>query len=290
MIYNSGPHTIRQTLGVAVSFLSENEIDTAKNDAYVLLEHILNMDRIQLMLHMSEEIKKDKLQEYFKVLELRAQGYPLQYLVGRQEFMSLDFKVTPDVLIPRPETELLVETAIALAEQYPYPPKVVDVCTGSGCIIISICYYFKEGVYLASDISPYALEVARENALRHEMQDKIGFLEADLLDNPAFSSSDIIVSNPPYIATNEIAGLQREILGHEPHLALDGGPDGLDIYRKLIAQAYARLNQNGWLLVEIGWDQGNAVAELFLARGFNNIDIIKDYPGKDRIVKGQKGI
>lgn len=290
MLFKNKPHSVRKSLEVAVSFLLEQGIETAKIDASLLLQHILNIDKTKLLLILSEEITENALMEFEEALLQRAKGVPLQYITEQQEFMSLPFKVTPDVLIPRPETELLVEKAIEYIKKLPYPPKIVDVCTGSGCIIISICYYVKKGIFLAGDISGSALEIARYNAQQNAVDKKINFLQADLLENPEFAEADIILSNPPYIASAEIPTLQREVSLHEPHIALDGGDDGLVVYRRLIPQAFKNLKVGGWLYVEIGWDQGQAIIELFILYGFEDVKITKDYAGNDRIISGRKPV
>lgn len=288
MIYAIKPHTIRETLKVAVSFLSANNVQAAQNDAYVLLQHIFKVDKQQLLFLMEKPIDETALMLYQEYLLKRCQGYPLQYLTGKQEFMSLNFEVTPAVLIPRSETELLVEKTIELLKTFQNTPKVVDVCTGSGCIIISICYYVKKGIFFATDISLEALRVAKKNASNIGLEKEISFFNADLLDNSAFAFSDIIVSNPPYIARNQIPLLQPEVSCYEPKLALDGGEDGLDIYRHLVPQAFGCLKNNGWFLVEIGCDQGDSVRSLFEANDFKEVNVYQDYSGKDRIVVGRR--
>lgn len=283
------PRFVRETLQMAVSFLNSKDIPDASSDALVLLGFVLGLTKEKLFLALPEEIQNDKIDTFLKILERRGAGYPLQYLTGRQEFMSLPFIVTPAVLIPRPETELLVERVIDIAQSSAQPLTIIDVCTGSGCIINSICYYVKKGIFLASDISSDALEIAKKNADELGLAEKITFYQADILELDVFKDVDVIVSNPPYIIREEIKTLQREVSLHEPKLALDGGEDGLEIYRRLIPAARTKLKKNGWLLVEIGCEQGEEISRLFKENGFINIAVEKDFNNLDRVVSGQKG-
>lgn len=283
------PHTIRETLRVAVSFLNTANIPNASNDAWTLLGYVIGYTREKMLLHLEESISKNAAETYEQLLKRRSAGEPLQYLVGYQEFMSLPFLVSPAVLIPRPETELLVEKVIEYTKKLTVPPKIVDVCTGSGCIIISICYYVKKGFFLAGDISSEALKIARKNAARNSVSDLIQFYQADFLADSAFGDADVIVSNPPYIPNKEIENLQREVRCHEPQLALAGGEDGLDPYRRIIPQAYIKLKSVSKLFLEIGYDQGEAVKQLCLIQGFKKVTILQDYAGLDRIVTAEKG-
>lgn len=288
MLFENKPFTIREALMVAVSFLSEKGIISAQNEAIVLLEHLSGIEKTQLFMLFTERINDATANQYEKLLTKRAEGVPLQYLTGKQEFMSLSFDVSPDVLIPRPETEILVEKALAIAKNYSYPPKIIDVCTGSGCIITSICYYLKKGIFLAADISKEALGIAYKNCAKFGLENAIHFYEVDLLNHPDFTDADIILSNPPYIASAEIPELQREVSLYEPHLALNGGTDGLKFYRKLIPKAHQVLKTGGWLVVEVGWDQGERVRDLFKKSDFSEIEVYQDFSGHDRVVCGRK--
>ena len=288
MITENKPRFVRETLQMAVSFLKNNNIPDAGNDALVLLGAALGLTKEKLLLAFPEEMPMDKWDNFRKMLEARRKGYPLQYLTGKQEFMSLLFTVTPAVLIPRPETELLVEKVIDLARNAKEPLKIIDVCTGSGCIINSICYYVKKGIFLASDISEQALEIAQKNAQELGLAREIAFFQGDLLSIQEFKDADVIVSNPPYIIREEIQTLQREVSLYEPKLALDGGEDGLEIYRRLIPEAQVTLKKAGWLFVEIGCEQGEVTRKLFANNGFINIAVSKDLNNLDRIVSGQK--
>jgi release factor glutamine methyltransferase len=288
MITENKPRFVRETLQMAVSFLKSHSIPDAGNDALVLLGAALGLTKAKLLLAFPEAMPMNKWDTFRKMLEARGQGYPLQYLTGKQEFMSLPFTVTPAVLIPRPETELLVEKVINFARNAPEPLKIVDVCTGSGCIINSICYYVKKGIFLASDISNSALEIAKKNAQELGLAGNITFYQGDLLSLEEFKGADVIVSNPPYIIRKEIQTLQREVSLYEPKLALDGGEDGLEIYQRLIPQAQTKLKKSGRLFLEIGCEQGAAISELFANNGFINIEVSKDFNNLDRIVSGEK--
>lgn len=212
------------------------------------------------------------------------QGTPTQYLTSKQEFWSLEFQVAPGVLIPRPETEHLVEAAIAVAAQFPQP-AIVDVGTGSGNVAISLKKEIPHAEVYASDISEAALEIAKHNAgnlLNGES--KIIFRHGDLLQPFSGSTFDLIISNPPYISAAEYEALSCEIREHEPKLALYAGEEGLDVYRKLIPQAQSYLNSHGYVLVEIGYGQKDAVVGIFEEHGFAIQDVIKDYAGIARVV------
>lgn len=220
-------------------------------------------------------------ERYREVLRLRGQRIPLQHITGEQEFMGLVFFVNEHVLIPRQDTEVLVEEALRHIKD---GQKVLDMCTGSGCIIISLAM-FRNITAQAADISKEALKVACVNAKRHERE--IRFLESDLFANVE-ESYDCIVSNPPYIASAEVQYLMPEVRDHEPLSALDGTEDGLYFYREIIKDAKEHLNEEGWLLFEIGWDQGVAVSELMAEAGYKNVEVKKDLAGLDRVVIGQR--
>ena len=255
-------------------------IADVKTDAWMLLEMAAKIDRNYYYMHMDDEITKEQLEEYEWALKKRSEHIPLQYIVGETEFMGLPFKVNSSVLIPRQDTETLVEEALKVAKQ---GMKVLDMCTGSGCIIISILHHGKDLEGYASDISRHAINVAKENAKLNQVA--VSFETGDLFDHIK-GKYDIIVSNPPYIRTDEISKLMPEVQNFEPFDALDGKEDGLFFYRRIVEQAGDYLNPGGHLLFEIGHAQGTDVSELMVQAGFKDVRVIKDLAGNDRVVTG----
>ena len=272
--------TFREAVGLGEKILTMAGIADVKTDAWMLLEMAAKIDRNYYYMHMDDEITKEQLGEYEWALKKRSEHIPLQYIVGETEFMGLPFKVNSSVLIPRQDTETLVEEALKVAKP---GMKVLDMCTGSGCIIISILYHGKELEGYASDISRHAINVAKENAKLNQVA--VSFETGDLFDHIK-GKYDIIVSNPPYIRTEEIAKLMPEVQNFEPYDALDGKEDGLFFYRKIVEQAGDYLNPGGHLLFEIGHDQGTDVSDLMVQAGFKDVRVIKDLAGNDRVVTG----
>ena len=253
----------------------------AKIDAWLLLEMVAKIDRSFYFTHTDEEVDPEVLTEYERVVEKRAEHVPLQYITGEQEFMGMTFKVNSNVLIPRQDTETLVEETLKVIEPQ---MEVLDLCTGSGCILLSILKNAPAVKGTGSDVSKQALLVAKENAKLHNLE--ADWVRGNLFDNIT-GQFDVIVSNPPYIAQTEIPSLMPEVAQFEPIQALDGGPDGLDFYRRITEEAPKYLKENGYLFFEIGFDQGAAVQQLMTAAGFKDVAVIKDLAGNDRVVKGQ---
>ena len=255
-------------------------IEEGKLDAWLLMSYMAKIDRSFYYTHMDEPMPEDLEHDLFASVDKRKEHVPLQYITGEQGFMGLTFNVNSNVLIPRQDTETLVEEALkVIRPEY----RVLDMCTGSGCIIISIKYNVPEVVATGSDVSKQALLVAKENARKYGMN--IDFVTGNLFDNIT-GDFDVIVSNPPYIATSDILTLMPEVRDFEPVGALDGGVDGLDIYRPLIAGAKDHLREGGALLLEIGYDQAADVTGLMRENGFVAVDVIKDLSGHDRVVTG----
>ena len=262
--------------------LTENKIEDANLIARVLLEFILKIDRNELIKKQLQEIEKEKEEEYKQKIEQILQGMPLQYITNSQEFMKLNFFVNENVLIPQPDTEVLVEEVIKIA-QIESKTKILDICTGSGCIGVSLAYYLKNAKITMSDISKNAIEIAKKNAKENKVLEKTEFIKSDLFENIE-EKFDIIVSNPPYIETDVIKSLSKQVQ-NEPKIALDGGVDGLLFYRKLIKEAPNFLNDNGYLCMEIGYDQREKVIELAKQKeSFSKIEAIKDLSGNDRVI------
>ena len=275
--------TWQEALKAAEAELAENGVEEAGQDAWILLEEYGKIDRTHYFLMQKEEIPEEIRIIYQEAVKKRADRIPVQQITGKQEFCGLEFRVNEHVLIPRQDTECLVEEV--LKKMRP-EGKVLDVCTGSGCIIISVKKLYKSACHcFATDVSEEALKVAETNAKR--LNADVTFWQGDLFESVE-GTFDCIVSNPPYIESAVIAGLMPEVRDHEPLLALDGKEDGLFFYRKIIKEAKEYLQPQGWLLFEIGYLQGEAVKELLTEQGYQNITVKKDLAGMDRIVLGQR--
>ncbi len=260
-------------------------VGEARREAGALLAHLIKRDRAFLITHGDAPLTPDDLARFRQLIARRAAGEPFQYITGRQEFYGLDFEVTPDVLIPRPETELLIETALQLLKEKT-APLICDVGTGSGCIAVTLLHERADARAVALDISTPALHIAARNASRHNVSGRLSLLLSDCF--AALNSTDepftIIVSNPPYIAESHLAGLQREVRDHEPRGALTPGGDGLGVIHRLLNDAPQFLVAGGHLVFEIGFDQHEAVAELIDPRVWALLGMHKDLQGIPRIV------
>jgi release factor glutamine methyltransferase len=256
--------------------------DVPRLEAEVLLGHVLETSRTGLMAHPERSLTSDQVERYETLVRRRASDYPLPYLTGRVEFYGLELEVTPEVLIPRPETETLVDLALARR-----PTHVVDVGTGSGCIAVSVAVHLDRATVYGIEISPAALAVARRNVERHGVAGRVRMMVGDIL-SPRPGPVDLVVANLPYIPTGQCASLPASVRDHEPWLALDGGPGGLAAIRRLLAQAPAVLRPGGGLLVEIGADQGEAASRL--ARTYfpqAEVRVHPDLAGRDRVLEVQ---
>ena len=274
--------TYRSALEEGKKYLENRGVPEPETDAWYLLEHVCGFNRTGYLLHMNREMEETEYARYQSVLMERGKRIPLQHITGEQEFMGLTFRVNDQVLIPRQDTEILVETAMKQAKP---GMQVLDLCTGSGCIIISLMK-LRPGIEgTASDISADALKVARENADRLDV--KVRFVESDLFER-IYGRFDLIVSNPPYIPTGAIGRLMEEVRLHDPRRALDGHGDGLYFYRKIIAESDLYLKQGGWLMFEIGSDQGEAVTAMMRRAGYTRVEVIRDLAGLDRVVTGRR--
>lgn len=277
--------SIAQALVEGTLLLRKAGIEDARRDAATLLANLIGRDSTYLIAHAEREVTAADITRYRNLIERRASGEPLQYINGHQEFFNLDFTVTPDVLIPRPETELLVETALELIEKDD-ELRICDVGTGSGCIAISILYERPCASGIALDISPAALTVAATNAQRHAVDSRLKLVESDCFAalDPLEDKFQLIVSNPPYVVEETFKTLQREVREHEPRSALTPGGDGLAMIRRLLTESPDFLTPGGHLLIEIGFDQNEAVTEMIEAQTWTLLDIRKDLQGIPRIV------
>lgn len=275
---------VKRVLEEAIKILKDNNIDEAIIKAKIVLCMVLKIEKEYIIINDSKEMAKEDEEKYFQYINKLKNGIPLQYITNNQEFMKLNFFVDENVLIPRADTEILVEEVISLANDD--KNKILDVCTGSGAIAVSLAKYIKNSNVMAIDISKEALKIAEKNAFNNNVN--IKFIESDLFNNLEENDFDIIVSNPPYIRENVINELSIEVK-HEPKIALDGGKDGLDFYRKLSSESYKYLKEDGYLCLEIGYDQKNEVIEILKnEKKYKNIYSKKDLFGNDRIIIAQK--
>ena len=276
--------TIKETLTKGMIMLKSNNIESPKLKARLLLQYILKKSRQYLIVYDNEEVGKKEQWEYFVNIEKLTKGVPLQHITHTQEFMKMDFYVDENVLIPRPDTEILVEEVIKIAQKMD-KPKILDLCTGSGAIAISIAKNVPNAEVYAVDISEKALEVAMKNA--HRLETNVKFIKSNLFKDLKEMKFDIIVSNPPYIKKDDIQFLSNEVQ-KEPEIALDGGYDGLDFYRKITKQAIEYLKFGSYLCFEIGFDQKIDVIEIIEKEGhYTGTYCKKDLCGNDRIIVTQ---
>lgn len=260
-------------------------IEEAALDARLLLEAVCGTDRNDLLVHGEQPVSPEAEEKYLNWIRQRAEHIPLQQLTGEQDFMGLTFSVNEHVLIPRQDTEILVEEVL---KELHDGMRVLDMCTGSGCILLSLLHYSNDCEGLGVDLSAEALEVAGRNVLKvltPEKAEHAHFLQSDLFEKVE-GKFEIIVSNPPYIASAEVEKLMPEVRDHEPRMALDGTEDGLYFYRRIIEEAGKYLVSSGMLFFEIGYDQGQAVSELMRTEGYCEVQVVQDYAGLDRVVLG----
>ncbi|MCR4797366.1 MAG: peptide chain release factor N(5)-glutamine methyltransferase [Lachnospiraceae bacterium] len=302
--------TYNEALQAGIAELEKAQVPNAHFDAEELLLFATKMSRAIYLLSRRETVPEDLLEVYFSCIKRRCERVPLQHILGYQDFMGYSFKVNENVLCPRQDTESLVEKAYEIldemflrdgfskfenvvpirrsSENNAAGRKALDLCTGSGCIAICLDLYAKENGFplsvTATDASEDALSVAKENASHHKAD--IRFLQGDLFDAAGDEKYDMIISNPPYIPKKVIEGLMPEVRDHEPHGALDGGEDGLYFYRRITSEAPAYLTERGYLICEIGFNQGKDVSEMLKSNGFMDVEVHKDLAGNDRIVLG----
>ena len=273
--------TIKQAITKGMIMLKSNNVESPKLKARLLLQYILDKPSQYIIVYDNKEIDKQQQWQYFVNIEKLTKGVPLQHITHRQEFMKMDFFVDENVLIPRPDTEILVEEVIKIAQKYNLP-RILDLCTGSGAIAISLKKFVPNADITAVDISEKALEIAQRNAKK--LETKINFLKSDLFDKLDNKKFDIIVSNPPYIRKDEIKKLSEEVQ-KEPKIALDGGEDGLDFYRIITEQAINYLKTGSFLCFEIGYNQKNDVIKIIEdEQNYKNTYCKKDLYGNDRII------
>lgn len=283
---------IKKLLQMGVDKLGEREYLNPTLDALLILCYLLNVDKSYLYTHGDRVVSEEIVDKFLYFIEKRKTGYPLSYLLKEKEFYDLSFYIEEGVLVPRPDTEILVDWVINTSvEVYGNQPiNIVDLGTGSGCIGITLAYHLKGAVIYAVDLDEKALKVTEKNILRHNLNDRVVLCKGDMLEAikalQLEEKVDIIVSNPPYIPSEDIEELQVEVRGYEPRKALDGGIDGLDFYRRIIPESKIYLKSGGILAFEIGYEQGNSVRELLVEEGFSSVEVLVDLQGLDRVVVG----
>lgn len=275
--------TIRKLLRDGTEQLRQAGVDSASLDARLLLQYVLEMRHEELLRHHTQLVGKGKALDYKKLLLRRMEREPLACITGHKEFWSLEFRTTQDTLDPRPDSETLIETALRLCE----PATILDVGTGTGCLLLTLLHEYSQARGTGVDISPAALRVAESNAKRLGLQERVHFLHSDWLAG-VDGQFDLIISNPPYIPSSDIDGLEPEVRDYDPMGALDGGADGLDAYRALIPQAAARLALGGWLLLEIGQGQQGDVTNVVTDAGLEVREQVKDLAGIVRCIAASK--
>lgn len=286
---------IRDALQAGLKTLLQHQVPSSQLAAELLLMHVLQCDRAYLHTHAETEISSENAERFFQLIAERTTGKPTQYITGHQEFWGLDFEVTPNVLIPRPETEHTVEQVIELSNALEYPKdarlRIVDVGTGSGCIVLALAREFPRAVLFGADISGTALVVASRNAVRLQMPQRVKFLESDLLarflDKDFLGTFDFVVSNPPYVGCEEVDKVQREVREFEPRVAWGGLARGEEIYARLFPQAFEVLKPGGHVVVEIGYNMRDRVLAL-LGPEWSDIKVRPDLAGIPRVVSARK--
>ena len=279
---------LKELLNRAVYKLKNAGIEQPILKARILMQYTIKKPREYLIIYDQKEITKKQEKEFMQNVEKLIKGTPIQHITYSQEFMKLNFFVNEDVLIPRPDTEVLVEEVLSITKRLTRP-RILDLCTGSGAIAISIAKYAQNSELYASDISKKALKIAKENAKNNNVEERIKFIESDLFNSIPKMKFDIIVTNPPYIRTGDIPNLQKEVQ-NEPQIALDGGIDGYDFYRKISSKAYEYLKYNGYLCMEIGYDQKEFVMDILeYEKRYSKTYSKKDLYDNDRIIVTRVG-
>jgi len=278
--------TVQRVIQWTTGHFQKKGLDNPRLEAEVLLAHLLGIDRMGLYLNYDRSLKEGERTAYREMIQRRAEGEPTAYIVGSKEFWSLRFAVSPECLIPRPETEHLVEEAVRLGKELERPLRVLEIGQGCGAVAVALATELDQAEIVATDISPGACSLAQENAERHGVTGRIRVVLGDLFPRgePPFG---LICSNPPYVPTAEVLALAPEVRDYEPLTALDGGEDGLRFFRRIAQGAPAFLIEGGWLLLEMGQGQASQVAAILQEQGFAQIDLIPDHAGIKRVIKAQ---
>ncbi len=287
----SGEWTVKRLLDWTIGFLNRKGLDQPQLCAQLLLAHALACERLELYLRFEATPEAPQLDVLRELVRRASEGEPIAHLIGKKEFYSLELQVGPDVLIPRPETETLVAAALDLARGADRPAaSILELGTGSGCVAAALAVHLPDVRVVATDLSPEALRVAEANLARHGLDDRVELHQGDLFDAVPDEATrfGMVVSNPPYVRTDDLTGMSAAVARHEPRIALDGGPDGLDTLRRIIAGAPARLEPGGWLALEMGYDQASSVRPLVEAAGLADVCLVKDGLGHPRVIAGRR--
>lgn len=279
---------IGSLLNLATKMLKSKKIDTARLDSQLILGKVLNKDKIYLMINSSEEVEKEKEEEFLNLINKRMENMPVRYILGEVDFMGLDFYIEEGVLIPRSDTEVLVEEVLKIIgkDEKLY---VCDLCSGSGAIGISLAYYRKNIMVDLIDFYEKPEKISKKNIIKNNLENQVKFIKSDLLKEPIkeLKKYDIIVSNPPYIKEDVIETLMDDVKNYEPRSALSGGDSGLIFYERIVEESKKVLKENGILAFEIGYDQGDSVSNIMKNNGYIDIKVVKDLAGLDRVVIGR---
>jgi len=278
--------TIGQEMETAMAKLAQAGVDTPQLDAEVLMAQIIGEQRVYVITHPDRVLSEDEQHRYREAVTRRANREPLAYITGKREFWALSFEIVPGVLVPRPETEVLIEAVLSTLRARENP-LIADIGAGSGIVAVTLAYELPDAIVYATDISPVALDITKKNAARHQVELRVDVIEGDLLDplpDEVKGKLDAVVSNPPYIPSDEIGRLQPEIAIFEPREALDGGVDGMYYHRRILETSKEWLKPGGWVHIEIGIGQGEAVSSYARELGYKNIRITNDLAGIERVV------
>jgi release factor glutamine methyltransferase len=278
--------TVLKVIQWTTEHFQKKGLDNPRLESEVLLAHLLGIDRMGLYLNYDRPLKEEERTAYREMIQRRTAGEPSAYIVGYKEFWSMRFTVSPECVIPRPETEHLVEEAVRIGKELPPPLRALEIGCGCGAVAIALAKELEQAQIVATEISPNTLSLAQQNADVHGVGERIHFVVGDLFA-PGEEPFSLICSNPPYVPTAEILQLAPEVKDYEPLTALDGGKDGLSFFRRIGEGASAFLVQGGWLLLEMGKGQASQVAAILQEQGFANIDLIADYAGVRRVIKAQ---
>lgn len=279
---------IGSLLNLATKMLKSKKIDTARLDSQLILGKVLNKDKIYLMINSSEEVEKEKEEEFLNLINKRMENMPVRYILGEVDFMGLDFYIEEGVLIPRSDTEVLVEEVLKIIGE-DEKLYVCDLCSGSGAIGISLAYYRKNIMVDLIDFYEKPEKISKKNIIKNNLENQVKFIKSDLLKEPIkeLKKYDIIVSNPPYIKEDVIETLMDDVKNYEPRSALSGGDSGLIFYERIVEESKKVLKENGILAFEIGYDQGDSVSNIMKNNGYIDIKVVKDLAGLDRVVIGR---
>lgn len=281
--------TIRSLLAWASADFKKRGVETARLEAEILLSHVLEIDRIRLIIDADRPLTAEELEKYKALVIRRRKNEPVAYLTGHREFFGLDFITDPRALIPRPDTEILVEVALGRTQELDLDARCLDLCTGTGCVLIALAKRRPTWQFTGIDISASALALAQKNAARLGAIWGVRWILGDLFQPLQTGERfDLITANPPYIKSSEMESLSADIRDYEPRLALDGGSSGLDYYARITELAENYLSERGMLCLEIGFDQAAAVSELLKARGFSELELARDYGGRDRVLSARR--